>query len=48
MERPRVIYRKYIFPKLKIDIIDLPSTSPANAAYSLEKLIAEWKNIFVE
>lgn len=42
------LYRKYIFPKLKIDIIDLPSTSPANAAYSLEKLIAEWKNIFVE
>lgn len=42
------LYRKYIFPKLKIDIIDLPSTSPANAAYSLEKLISEWKNIFVE
>lgn len=42
------LYRKYIYPELHIDIIDLPSTSPANAAFSLEKLIAEWENILVE
>lgn len=36
------LYRKYIFPKTKVEITALPSTSPANAACSLEKLIALW------
>lgn len=39
------LYNKYIKKNTDIDIIALPSTSPANAAYSLEKLIKEWKII---
>ena len=37
------LYNKYIKKNTGADIISLPSTSPANAAYSLEKLIKEWK-----
>ena len=36
------MYEKYILSPAGIADIRLPSTSPANAAYSLEKLIAEW------
>lgn len=36
------LYRKYIGD----NDIKLPSTSPANAAFSLERLIAEWSRIF--
>lgn len=39
------LYNKYIFPKTNINPIYLPSTSPANAAFSLERLIDEWKII---
>lgn len=39
------LYNKYIKKNTGVDIISLPSTSPANAAYSLEKLIKEWKTI---
>ena len=39
------LYNKYIKKSTGFDIISLPSTSPANAAYSLEKLIKEWKII---
>lgn len=39
------MYTKYIFPDTKIEAVKLPSTSPANAAYSLDKLIEEWKII---
>ena len=38
-------YQKFIYPKLKIHDIVLPSTSPANAAWSLERLIEKWKII---
>lgn len=38
-------YIKYIEPKINIKAICLPSTSPANAAYSLEKLIEKWSVI---
>ena len=37
------IYEKYIFPKTKIRAIYLPSPSSANATYSLEKLVNEYK-----
>lgn len=37
------LYDKYILPTLHMEIIGLPSTSPANAAYSLEKLIQIWR-----
>lgn len=36
------LYRKYIEPTTAISSIELPSTSPANASYSLERLIATW------
>lgn len=38
-------YQKYIKSRIGIDDIPLPSTSPANAAWSLEKLIDAWKKI---
>lgn len=37
------IYNKLILPKIGREAICLPSTSPANAAYSLERLIIEWQ-----
>ena len=39
------IYQKEVFPKTKIEAIYLPSSSPANAAYSLEKLIKDYQVI---
>ena len=36
------LYRKYQFPKTGIDVTSLPSTSPANAALSLERLTEAW------
>lgn len=39
------LYKKYIYPDIGIEAIKLPSTSPANAAYSLERLLEEWKKI---
>ncbi len=38
-------YNKYILPSLGQIAICLPSTSPANAAWSLDKLIDYWKII---
>ena len=38
-------YRKYIEPTLNRPAIALPSTSPANAAWSLSRLIDAWKII---
>jgi hypoxanthine-DNA glycosylase len=38
-------YKKYIEPKLGIEAICLPSTSPANAAWTLEGLAEAWKVI---
>ena len=38
-------YDKYLLPKVGIQAICLPSTSPANAICSLDKLINEWKII---
>lgn len=38
-------YKKYLLPKTKREAICLPSTSPANAAKSLDRLIEEWKII---
>lgn len=41
-------YNKYIRNKINRDAICLPSTSPANAGWSLEKLVNEWKNIVLK
>lgn len=38
-------YNRYILDSTQIPAIALPSTSPANAAYSLERLVDEWKII---
>lgn len=37
------LYNKYVFYKTGIKDIKLPSTSPANAAFSLDRLVKEWK-----
>ena len=39
------IYMKYQYPRTGIEAVKLPSTSPANAACSLEKLIEAWQVI---
>lgn len=39
------LYQKYCLPITQIEDICLPSSSPANAQYSLEKLIHEWQII---
>ncbi|MBE5966020.1 MAG: DNA-deoxyinosine glycosylase [Lachnospiraceae bacterium] len=39
------LYMKYIFPECNREIIKLPSTSPANAAFSFERLMEEWSYI---
>ena len=39
------LYKKYIFPKTGIEAVKLPSTSPANAGYSLERLAEHWSII---
>ena len=39
------LYRKLIEPTLHILITQLPSTSPANAAWSLERLIEAYRVI---
>ena len=39
------LYQKYIYPINNIPAQKLPSTSPANAAWSLDRLAEEWKII---
>ncbi|MBQ8766562.1 MAG: DNA-deoxyinosine glycosylase [Clostridia bacterium] len=39
-------YNKYIRNVINRDAICLPSTSPANAGWDLQRLTVEWKNIF--
>lgn len=38
-------YNKYTFPINHRNAICLPSTSPANAAWSLDKLITQWQQV---
>lgn len=40
-------YKKYIEKEIGREAICLPSTSPANAAWGVEKLVAEWKQILL-
>ena len=37
------LYKKYIFPSTGIEAVKLPSTSPANAAFGMDRLEDEWK-----
>ena len=39
------LYERYIYPNTGIKAIRLPSTSSANASYSLERLVEEYKKI---
>ncbi len=39
------LYDRFCLPALQREAIKLPSTSPANAAFSLERLIEKWKVI---
>ena len=39
------LYQKYIQPETGREAVCLPSTSPANAAWTLDKLIAAWQVI---
>lgn len=39
------LYQKHLFPVTNREGICLPSTSPANAAWSIEKLIESWSLI---
>ncbi|MGN1405945.1 MAG: DNA-deoxyinosine glycosylase [Erysipelotrichaceae bacterium] len=39
------LYKKYCKDKYNIEYIKLPSTSPANATYSIDKLLKEWQII---
>ena len=39
------LYMKYCYPECKREIIKLPSTSPANAAFSMERLVLSWSKI---
>ena len=38
-------YNRYLRDQLRQEAVCLPSTSPANASWSLEKLIAQWSVI---
>lgn len=37
------LYRKYLLPVTGIEAVPLPSTSPANASCSLERLTEKWR-----
>ena len=39
------LYMKYIYPTTGIEAVKLPSTSPANAAFNIERLADSWKII---
>ncbi len=39
------LYMKYTYSLVNRDIVKLPSTSPANAVYNIERLMEEWKKI---
>ena len=42
------LYRKYVYQQTKREIEKLPSTSPANASYQMERLCQEWGRILLE
>ncbi|WP_296877385.1 DNA-deoxyinosine glycosylase [Thomasclavelia sp.] len=39
------LYHRYFDSKINLPVTKLPSTSPANASYSLDKLLSYWKVI---
>ena len=41
------LYMKYIYPLTGIEAVKLPSTSPANAAFNMDRLYDEWAEILL-
>ena len=39
------VYSRFLFPRTGREIIPLPSTSPANAAWNMDRLFSEWQQI---
>ena len=39
------LYQKYSYPQIQRKMIKLPSTSPANAAWKMDRLASEWGQI---
>lgn len=37
------VYTRYVYPETKREAVKMPSTSPANAAWTLDRLIEAWK-----
>ena len=42
------LYQKFCFPDTGLEAVCLPSTSPANAAWTLPRLLEAWKIILPE
>nr|MBR4281642.1 DNA-deoxyinosine glycosylase [Clostridia bacterium] len=42
------LYQRHLEPLTGISATAMPSTSPANAAFSLEKLIAAWRDVLLQ
>lgn len=42
------LYQRHLEPLTGIQAISLPSTSPANAAWSLEKLVSAWHDALLQ
>ena len=40
-----MLYEKYVLPSVSLPYRYLPSTSPANASYTFERLVSEWSVI---
>lgn len=36
------LYQKYVFPETNVSCVKMPSTSPANAAWTLPRLVDAW------
>lgn len=47
-EKAYRMYETYLYPQAKRKAVRCPSTSPANAAYSLERLVGEWRTAIEE
>lgn len=46
-KKAKALYDKYLKDKTGIEAVCLPSTSPANAAWSLERLQTEWRQLLM-
>jgi hypoxanthine-DNA glycosylase len=44
-KKAEALYNRYLLPQIGLHAACLPSTSPANAAWSVEKLVSSWSRI---